>query len=142
MGGSVFSIEKSASVGVNGDKEWVIDSGRDMWLQRVSQYAMVPVRAFQFHVGPRVFLVETERGQLEDGTYRASIVNLGYSPVATRETGIVSDRFESDEDRHRVGLLACEALLVYGSFYNGNPDPAENNDSILFDGRVYSLVDF
>lgn len=111
-------------------------------MQRVSSYAKSSVDALQLHVDDRVFLLERERWHKPEGGYGSRIVELGRSPAAALRSDIVSDTFRSDEDRHRIGLLAAEAVLVYGSFYTGSPDPAVNDQTVEFDGTTYSLADF
>lgn len=137
----MFSIEDSPTTGVMGDDKWVVDHSRKAWMQRVSSYAKSSVDALQLHVDDRVFLLERERWQEPEGGYGSRIVEFGRSPAAGLRSDIVSDTFRSDEDRHRIGLLAAEAVLVYGSFYSGSPDPAVNDQTVEFDGTTYSLAD-
>ena len=137
----MFSIEDSPVTGVMGDDKWVVDRSRGVWMQRVSSYARSSVDALQLHVDDRVFLLERERWHKPGGGYGSRIVDLGRSAAASLKSDIVSDSFRSDEDRHRVGLLAAEAVLVYGSFYDGNSDTGLNTQTVEFDDVTYSLAE-
>ena len=137
----MFEVQGSVRASDEADELRLVDHDRDVWLRWIGTYAGSPVTSFQLHTLDRVFLLESLREAQSDGNYRSRIVNLGFSPVGTLHMGIQSDQFQSPEDRKAVGLLAAEALLVFGSFYRGNSDPSLNRETIEFDGVEYSLAD-
>ena len=137
----MFTVEGSVRASDEADKLRLVDHDRGVWLRMIGTYAGSPVTSFQLHTPDRVFLLESVRDQQPDGNFGAKIVNLGFSPVGTLHTGIKSDQFQSADDRRAIGLLAAEALLVFGGFYRGNSDPSSNKETIEFDGVEHSLAD-
>lgn len=81
------------------------------------------------------FLGDTD----ESSTIR--FLGFGGSSGAYYKAKIPAYHFESDEEREAAMLLAVEAMLAYGSFYNGGKCP---NGLYRFEhgGKTYIKSDF
>ncbi|TFC61186.1 hypothetical protein E3O62_05835 [Cryobacterium sp. TMT2-15-1] len=136
----MFRIERAASA--SGHK--VIDDERGVWIQMLCGRGRTPGGVFKLVVGETVIPFETERDYIEDadgaGHLLTRFVFFGLSPAASVR-GVAPNMMMSPSERRRYMLLATEALLVFGSFYDGDSKP-EGWTRVELDGVVYTLVSF
>ncbi len=134
----------------------VVDHERDAWLtfvsgmglEYISEAIPVPGQVMKLvwtsRVIPFDYLIETitsEHGPRHIGR----IENFGTSRAAGYKANLRIFRFDSEAEREAAELLAAEALLVFGTMYNGLSIP----DGILTvelragaGPRPYTLSDF
>ncbi|MBC7281648.1 hypothetical protein [Hoeflea sp.] len=68
-------------------------------------------------------------------------LSFGASQGARIQGKIPAYRFENDAEREAAVLLAVEAMLVYGSFYDG-PQRPDGYHRFFHAGRVFIKSDF
>jgi hypothetical protein len=136
-----FNVENSPTLGPRGDYKYVVDHGKGVWLQRVTNEMMDSGHnSFQLHWGDRVFLLESHLGNFEKTFGEIKVHPFGMSHLGETE-GLVSDKFLDEEDRADVARLAAEALISFGFFYDGAEQPP-GWWRVEIDGRWYTSADF
>jgi hypothetical protein len=95
-------------------------------------------------VGETVIPFETDRDFIEDAGGDGHLLTrfdlFGLSPAASVR-GVAPNMMMSSDGLRTYMLLAVEALLVFGSFYNGDSKP-EGWARFELDGAVYTLASF
>ncbi len=120
----------------------VIDRERDVWLQFVSGYTMRPGTALKLVWQGRVIPLGISRNEQKDEItgetfYLITFKSFGADATAKHYGGILPYKFEDDEEYRQARMLAVEAVLVYGSYYNGDKRP-EGYNRFELDGRIYT----
>ncbi|MFD1196997.1 hypothetical protein ACFQ3K_01460 [Brucella gallinifaecis] len=145
----MFEIKPAYSEGPCGDTLMVVDEGRDVWLQRVKGNGTEPGDYFKLVWKGQeiVFFVDSDNRWDEHGNeYIVEYISqFGGSPYVWNRKGesikIHAWHADSPEQEREAMLLAIEALLVYGGFYDGY----EHADGIIrveFESRLYTKSDF
>lgn len=123
----MFEIEPSPIEGPSGDILRVADHARGVWLQRVATHGRDPGHTFQLVRGNTPIALDTYGDERIDSSgqvyYFVQISSIGGSPIALRVAGIEPVTFSSEDEKDEVTELAAEALLVYGSLYDGLSRP-------------------
>lgn len=141
----MFEIKEAFSKGPAGDTLMVIDEERDVWLQYLGGLGSEPGSCFKLvWKGQAIgFDIRPDNQIDEEGndyTIRR-LFGFGDSINAEAKDGIKPWRTKDDEDRRQAKLLAVEALLAYGGFYDGYKH-LDGIYRIEFEGRFYTKSDF
>ena len=145
----MFRIEEGPDDGVIGSLlTYVVDHDRGVWLKFVSGMGPEPGKVMKLVWEGRVIpfdyfieSVKSEQGERLVGR----IANFGTSRMAGYQADLRVFHFSSDTEREAAELLAAEALLVFGSMYNGLSIP---NGMLTIElstdagSRLYKLSDF
>jgi hypothetical protein len=142
----MFEIESSIRPETNLEARAVVDVDRDVKLVYASGHGRVPGSAFVLTWGDRVIPFDTSRDEVLDDPhgvvyYRTVVRLFGASPSAENAVGAKPFAFADDVERSAALRLAIEALLVYGSNYNGLSKP-DGYNRVLEGGREWGLSDF
>ena len=146
----MFEIRQAYSVGPRGDDEMMVDEGRDAWVQRISNMSFdVPGgQVFKLVWGDRVIpfdvlatTVPIEGGGSDDYYVVRKFHTFGSSAKARLAADIETYHFADDAERRAAMMLAIEAVLAYGSNYDG-PIWPEGHYRFGFEGRTYTKKDF
>lgn len=135
-----------------GEPRWsterqVLDRERDIALQLEGLTGREPGRAFVLsHGDMRVPLHTAEQSGLIDAVtgkpyFISEIVSFGTSIYLKGDKDVPNYDFGSDEDAMRWRRIAAEALLIFGTNYNGfdlDPDYAR----VLLNGELLTRRDF
>ena len=124
----------------------VVDHGRDVSLYRAANMGRLPGDGFILTWGDRQIPFESFSMQVHDpGSgetyYLVKFTAFGVSAAVELRTAVKSYRFGSDEELAMSRRLAVEALLVYGSNYNGLTYP-DGENRVELDGVKLRLSDF
>ena len=123
----------------------VVDPERGISLELVALPGRKPGGAYVLRT-PRVAVpFETsEQDGLRDagGLYRRiTFTSFGSSFYASTRAGIPPALFESAEEEMALMMLAIEAILIFGDYYNGFASrPLFYR--VEFDGRIFTRLDF
>jgi hypothetical protein len=104
----------------------IADHERGAWIQDLTTHGIDPGRTFQLVWGSRVipFDADTTVSADRDGkVYVYHIQGLGTSSWARLLVNVGAYTFASDEERDEAMMLAAEALLVFGDYYDGLEQP-------------------
>ena len=136
----MFCIEEAASA----SDSRVVDDERGVWIQFLAGRGRSSGGVFKLVVGETVIPFETDRDFFEDadgaGHLLTRFVFFGLSPAANAR-GVAPNVITSLPERREYMLLATEALLVFGSFYDGDSKP-EGWTQVELDGVIYTLASF
>jgi hypothetical protein len=136
----MFRIEKNNSA----SDYRVVDDERGMWIQFLAGRGRSPGGVFKLVVGETVIPFETDCDFIEDadgaGHLLTRFVFFGLSPAASAR-GVAPNVITSPVERRKYMLLAAEALLVFGNFYDGDSKP-EGWTQIELDRVIYTLASF
>ena len=136
----MFRIENAASA----SDHKIIDDERGVWIQFLAGRGRSPGGVFKLVVGETVIPFETDRDFSEDadgaGHLLTRFVSFGLSPAANAR-GVAPNMMMSPDERREYMLLAAEALLVFGSFYDGDSKP-EGWAQVELVGVIYTLASF
>lgn len=147
----MFEIKPAYPADQEISKWMVVDEERDVWLQRIGMVGFDEPLAeiFKLVWGGRVIPFEVQytvaaKGSFLGDTDESSTIRFlgfGGSSGAYYKAKIPAYQFESDEEREAAMLLAVEAMLAFGSFYNGGKCP---NGLYRFEhqGKTYIKSDF
>ncbi len=124
----------------------VVDEDRDVWLQRIATLGReMSGSLFKLVWGDRIIPFEclSESKWDENGNeyFVQRLRYFGGAPRAEYDAGIMPYEFRDEVERREAMLLAVEAVLAYGSLYNG----IEYTDGVFrieFEGRIYTKSDF
>ncbi len=144
----MFEIKKAYSLGPNGDDLMVVDEDRDVWLQRICSIDIrgeYPGDVLKLVWEDRVIPFECPSESNWDESGNEYLVKrfqyFGGAAQAEYQAGILPYEFKDDAERREAMLLAVEAVLAYGGFYNGIEYPA-GEYRVEFEGRLYTKSDF
>ena len=124
----------------------VVDHERDVSLHRAAGMGRMPGDGFLLTWGERQIPFESLRTQVSDPVsgetyYLTKFTAFGVSTAVEMRTKVKSYRFVSDEELATAMRLATEALLVYGTNYNGLARP-DGYNRVELDGVELRLSDF
>ncbi|TFB66835.1 hypothetical protein [Cryobacterium sp. Hz9] len=142
----MFTIEDSPVRGALGDRLYVVDHERGVWLQKVSGIGRELGEAFQLVRGESVIPFNMSWDEETDPNSGQIYLlrrfeTFGISGTAKRYAGIEPFAFSDDIDKHEFMKLAIEAVLVYGFHYTTTPRP-EGDVRIDADGQIFTLGGF
>ncbi|WP_025091235.1 hypothetical protein [Brucella intermedia] len=145
----MFEIKPAYSESPCGDTLMVVDEGRDVWLQYIAGNGTEPGDYFKlvWKGWEIAFFVDSDNRWDEQGKeYTVKhISEFGGSPYVSNRKGqtikIPAWHADSPEQEREAMLLATEALLAYGSVYNGH-EYEDGSYRIEFEGRLYTKSDF
>lgn len=136
----MFRIEKAASA----SDYRVVDDERGVWIQFLAGRGRSPGGVFKLVVGETVIPFETDCDFDEDaegaGHLLTQFVFFGLSPAASAR-GVAPNMMMSPDERREYMRLATEALLLFGSFYDGDSKP-EGWTQVELHGVIYTLASF
>lgn len=128
---------------------WIIDHDREVTLERVGATGPDPemqdlmklvwqgrVVAFYMATAGAVDAVTGEKFLLR-------IIKGFGAEIRNEYYGVYTNfhKFVSDEEKRAAYLLAVEAVIMYGRFYNGDKQP-DGYIRVAFEGRQYRRSDF
>ncbi|POH71000.1 hypothetical protein C3B59_03270 [Cryobacterium zongtaii] len=124
----------------------VVDHERDVSLYRAAKMGPMPGDGFILTWGDRQIPFESLSSQVTypvsgETYYLVKFTAFGFSAAVELRTKVKSYRFGSDEELATARRLAVEALLVYGSNYNGLTYP-DGENRVELDGVELRLSDF
>lgn len=123
----------------------VVDHERRATLQLLAGNGREPGYVFTLETANMLipFDVSTKVETTGSGEYRyiKTFVTFGYSPRARLLADVKQTLFQSKDERDNLQLLATEALLIYGGFYDGLSRP-EGSVCVDWRGKRYSLASF
>ena len=124
----------------------VVDHERDVSLYRAAKMGRIPGDGFILTWGDRQIPFESLSGPVRDAVsgetyYLVKFTTFGFSMAVELRTQVKSYRFGSDEELAMSRRLAVEALLVYGSNYNGLTYP-DGENRVELNGVELRLSDF
>jgi len=142
----LFTIEDARVRGALGDRLYVVDHDRGVWLQSVAGIGRTLREAFQIVRGESVVPfnmswdeeTDPDSGQIY---LLRRFETFGISGAAKRFADIEPFVFSDDFDKHEFMKLAIEAVLVYGGHYTTGPRP-EGDVRIEADGQILTLGGF
>ncbi|TFD25105.1 hypothetical protein [Cryobacterium lyxosi] len=142
----MFTIEDAPVRGALGDRLYVVDHERGVWLQRVSGVGRRPGDAFQLVREESVIPFNmSEEEETDPNSGQRYVLRrfeiFGISGIAKRYAGIEPFAFSDDIEKHEFMKLAIEAVLVYGFHYTTTPRP-EGDVRIDADGQIFTLGGF
>ena len=145
-GQALFTIENSPVRGALGDRLYVVDHERGVWLQKVSGIGRRPGDVFQLVRGENVIPFNmSEEEETDPNSGQRYVLRrfeiFGTSGTAKRYAGIEPFAFSDDFAKHEFMKLAIEAVLVYGIHYTTTPRP-EGDVRIEADGQIFTLGGF
>lgn len=140
----MWEVRDAPSKGPTGHSKMTIDETRDVWIQPVGVMIGDPGRIFTLVWRGCAIPFDTIEESRRDGDGKEYIVvrlrSFGGSAFAF-QYGIAPYRFNSDEERRQAMMLAVEALLAFGSDYNGCQQ-REGFYRVEHDGRLYTRGTF
>jgi len=142
----MFEIRSSVQQQTHLESRAVVDLDRGVTLVYVSGHGRVPGSAFVMNWGLRSNPFDAWRREVVDavdGTtyYRTGLGLFGASLAAENAAGAKRFAFVNQEERSAAVRLAVEALLVYGSNYNGLSKP-DGYNRVVEGGHEWRLSDF
>lgn len=139
----MFHIEDAPN-GHESPSKIVVDRDRDAWLRFVSSRGREHGFVFQIAVADKIVPFEVSARSAREGNgdeyFVEAFDGFGYS-VRAEIAGIPRARFDSKEERQRIQLLAAEALLVFGSDYDGLSRP-DGQYRVQLNGETFFLSSF
>ncbi|TFC54519.1 MULTISPECIES: hypothetical protein [unclassified Cryobacterium] len=122
----------------------VVDDERGVWIQFLASRGRSPGGVFKLVVGETVIPFETACDFIEDADGDGHLLTrfdlFGLSPAASVR-GVAPNMMISPDELREYMLLAVEALLVFGSFYDGDSKP-EGWARVELHAVVYTLASF
>jgi len=143
VGSRMFHIDLQGAplAGPDATSRSVVDVERGVVLQRVSGQGQVPnAEAMLMSWQGRLIPFDT-RFRSAGGHYIVDFDSFGVSYTVKLRVGILQYVFPDAEAQREAQLLAVEALLVYGEFFNGLSKP-DGHCRVEFEGRQWVLSDF
>ena len=142
----MFVIESSIQPESNLEARAVVDVDRHVKLVYASGHGRMPGSAFVLTWGDRVIPFDASANEVRDAVsgdtyFRTTIQMFGASPSAENAVGARPFAFADEEERAAAYRLAVEALLVFGSSYDGLSKP-DGYNRVLEGGREWRLSDF
>jgi hypothetical protein len=140
----MFRIEQVGSERSPAGRRIVADPERDAWLQGVRNLGLERARAFKLVWGGRVIPFEAHQEHRDEGGashYLTRILHFGHSAAASLRSGIPPYHFVDAAEEEAARMLAVEALLVFGSLYDGEAKP-DGYYRVEHAARVYTRRDF
>lgn len=145
----MFRIENGPDGGLSGRLfTYVVDHDRDVWLKFVSGIGSEPGSVMKLvwegRIIPFDYYVENLTSEPRPRLI-GRIENFGTSWLAGYKGDLKVFHFSSETERKSAELLAAEALLVFGSMYDGLsfPDGMYTVELNTAEGvRHYTLSDF
>ena len=144
----MFEIKKTNWVGPLGDNLMVIDYNRAAWLQRIcsinisgAESSNVFKLVWDGRAIPFECLSETKHDQNEKIYLIKRFRYFGTAERAEAVAGIPPYEFADKTERRVAMLLATEAVLAFGSLYNGS-EYLNGDHRVEFEGRLYTKSDF
>jgi hypothetical protein len=123
----------------------LVDHARDVWLRYGSTATNGSFKGFLLGWGEREIPFDVQTTPLQDDTgqtyYLKRFISFGGS-AAPRVTELMeSYNFQDDTEREHATLLAIEAMIAFGGYYNGLDKP-DGVHRIEHNGRIYTKKDF
>lgn len=141
----MFRIGTSPKLPIPGSiDDAVVDEERDAVLQYVSgQGSVRNASAMLLTVGSLQIPLDTHWESAGDNSapFVVDIDRFGDSTTVRLAMGLGRARFESVEQEQRLLMLAVEALLVFGLFFDGIPR-ADGEVVVNYLGKLWRLSDF
>jgi hypothetical protein len=122
----------------------IVDDTRHAVLQVVKSRGTLPnALAMLLTVGDLQIPLDIQwkSGSGEAGPFVVNIDSFGYSPDVEWALDLGHVRFNSPEQEHAMLLLAVEALLVFGLWFDGIPRP-DGEVVVNYLGKLWRLSDF
>lgn len=140
----MFEIKPADSESPDGSKLMVVDKGRNAWFQSIGGMGSSPGSVFKLvWKGMDIaFDIHPEPHRDDEGGSYVILHFGGFGRDTDQHQGNISRWLPtSDEERHEAKILAVEALLAYGSVYDGHKHP-NGRYRIKLDDCVYIKSDF
>jgi hypothetical protein len=140
----MWEVRNAPSKGTTNHDNMMIDASRDVWIQPIGVTIGDPGRVFKLVGGDNVIPFDTiEESQRDEEGKEYILVkfhSFGGSPFAA-QYGVETYRFRRDEERRQAMMLAAEALIAFGSDYDGARKP-EGFYRVEYEGQIFTAGSF
>lgn len=142
----MFRIEEADGEKFKFSRMVVIDHDRDAAVQYVTTYVMDIPKVYVLFWQDRIIPFCTIRKEMKDPNngevyFQSKFYTFGFNNVAEAKENLKEYKFKNKCEATKATLLAIEAMLIYGSYYDGDKRP-DGYDRFLFDGKNYTKKDF
>lgn len=123
----MFTTRKSPHIGPTGDVLEVADDERSVSLQRASnmvgRLGKTFILRWQGRTIPFDVTMQLVKARDPNDSYTIQRFTAFGGSVFVKEFGIPPYNFKDDDERHHATMLAIEALIAYGNYYDGDRHP-------------------